>query len=180
MREKTQSFFEYINWLFKKYQEVQAELQGREAYRIVNVIENSHSPCLIKVHVVGTGKEVDYTPQEIMEDDHLLECFSKQDVRAIAFHACNDLKKPEYKISESRFSEKIKKILFRVKKYASDETIEQSADKLSQDQSIIARLSPQDAHCIGYAYGTENIIMENEEKRKLWEMHEENKNGPAS
>ncbi len=175
MSKKTLSLIEYINWIFKKYQEVQTELQAREAYRIVSITENAYAPCQIKIHIVGTGKEIDYTPQEIVEDDRLLECFSKKDVRTITFHACDDLKKNKFKISESRFSEKIKKILFRLKKYNSDEIIEQSAGELSHNQSIITRMSPQDAHRIGYTYGTENIIMENEEKQKLKEMHEENK-----
>ncbi len=174
MSKRTLPIVEYVNWLLKKYQEIQKELQAREAYRIVS-INNDGDECLIKFHIVGAGKEVTYTAHTIAADDTLLEGFSKKDIRTITFYACQDLKKPAIKITEARFSEKLKKVLFRLKKKNSEEILEKSAAELSSNPETISSMSPHDAHSVGYAYGTEHVVTENEEKRKLKEMQEESK-----
>src|SRR5437879_13638056 len=97
----------------------------------------------------------------------MLEGLSKKDIRTITYYACNNLNKPTHKIAKNTFCEKFNKIIFHVKKHDSDNFVEKAAHEISADRLILSGLSPEDAHRIGYAFGSENILSEHEEKIKL-------------
>lgn len=158
---------EYISWLLKKYQEVKKELETRQSYRITNIEYDSSGRAKIKIHIVGTGKEITFTPEELVCDDKMLEGFSRKDVRTITYYACNDLSKPKYKIVTTTLCENLKKMLFGIKEFGVDEISQKTAEEISANRSIISNISPEDAHCVGYVCGSENILREHEEKMKL-------------
>ena len=166
---KTRSFqlMEYIRWLSKKYQEVQEELETRQAYRIINIENNDSERTKLIVNIVGTGKNIEFMPEELAGDDQILEGFSKKDVRTIIYYACANLNKPKYKIIANTFCEKLKKIFFSIKKYNSNELSKKTAEEISASPAILSSMSSEDAHRIGYIYGSESILRENEEKNNL-------------
>lgn len=167
MKNKSFQLVEYIHWLLKKYQEVLTELETRQAYRIINIENNDHERTKLTVNIVGTGKNIQFIPEELAGDDQLLEGFSKKDVRTIIYYACANINKPKYKIIANTFCEKLRKMFFSIKKYDSNELANKTAEEISANLSVLSSLSSEDAHRIGYTYGSENILRESEEKYKL-------------
>jgi hypothetical protein len=152
---------EYIEWIVKKYHEISKEFEAREAYKIIEV----KSTLELRIHIVGTGKEFTCSPRDIVASDHFLDGFSKKDIRAITYLACAEDRKPTVRILEQRFSEKLKKFIFRINH--NDQIIEKSSAEISADPALLSKLNPKDAHCIGYIFGSESVLQEVEEKRKL-------------
>lgn len=152
---------EYIEWIVKKYHEINKEFEAKEAYKIIEV----KNPLELRIHIVGTGKEFNCSPKEVVANDQFLEGFSKKDIRAITYLACAEDKESRIKILEQSFSEKLKKFIFRFK--FGDQIVEKSSAEISANSMLLNKLSPKDAHCIGYVFGSESVLQEDEEKKKL-------------
>ncbi len=164
---KTKSFqtAEYISWILEKYQEIHKELHAREAYRISEIKRDNESGThSVKVVIVGTGKIVDFTPEEIVADDRMIESFSKKDVRIITYLACSNNKLAKYKITSQHFCEKLRKFVFCIRKRKSSDVLQKSASEISKDKTIIANLDAEDAYRVGYAYGNESVLAEGKQK----------------
>lgn len=158
---KILSVFEYTSWLFKQCSEQQN--QRNDIYRIIEVKNPSSSQCKIVVQIIGKSMLTEYTPQEIVADDRLLEGFSKKDIRAITYFACGQLKKPKYKIVVQEVCEKFNKILFKLKAQHNDEVIVKTAAQISLDKNLINGLSQEDIQNISYVAGYENSQNEKNE-----------------
>lgn len=168
MNRKRNQIAGYLSWVLKKYHELHQELSKKEFYRLVQIIKRPlPESYLLEIQMIGTSKIFKLTPKEIIGDDRMLETFSKQDIRTITYLACEDLEKPKLRVVSHRFSDNFKKILFCLKKTGSDDTIEKSADEISNATSMINSFHPKDAHLIGYIYGVESVTMENLEKDKI-------------
>jgi hypothetical protein len=154
----------YVSWILKKYQELHKELESREAYRIVSI-----DLCKVKINIFGTGKIFESTPQEIVADDQMLEGFSKKDIRRITYHACININKPKFQVIAQSFSEKLNKMIFKVKKQNSSKILEKTADEILSTNAMISHLTPNDAHRIGFVYGSESVLREKAEKKLLKE-----------
>jgi len=167
MNRASSQIITYLEWVLKKYHEIKKELEMREAYRIVNIENDTMGITKVKVHIVGSGKDILFSPEELASNDQMIERFSKQDVRALTYYAINNVNKPKYKITGSVFCDKLKKILFSIKQHGFDNITEKTAADISADQSMMISMSQKDAHRVGYIYGSESILQETEEKKKL-------------
>ncbi|HSW68874.1 MAG TPA: hypothetical protein VLI69_01780, partial [Gammaproteobacteria bacterium] len=103
----------------------------------------------------GKSTIIECTPEEIVTNDHMLEGFSKKDIRAITYFACEEIKKPKYKIIAQEFSGDLNTLLFKLKKCDGDEVILMTAGQIVLDRELINNLSVEDVRSISYAAGHE-------------------------
>src|SRR5437588_10869 len=114
MSNHVTSLSAYFAWLFKKYRELRLEIQT-ETYRIIGDPDRPEPKDKLKIQVVGTDKIFYWPPEYIAGNDHLLEQFSKMDIRTITYYATEEMHKPKFTILSYGFSDKLKRILFRIR-----------------------------------------------------------------
>jgi len=153
MRFKISLILGYTAWFFKKYSDQQQFQQT--IYRIIEVKQLSSGQYKLIIQVIGKSTVIECTPQEIVTNDQMLEGFSKKDVRAITYFACERASKPKYKIVMQEFCEIFDKIIFKLKKHNSDEVILKTADQISLDKNLMNNLSQEEACSISYVAGYE-------------------------
>ncbi|HSW94169.1 MAG TPA: hypothetical protein VLJ15_07450, partial [Gammaproteobacteria bacterium] len=93
--KKFLTIFEYTAWFIRQYSEQQAQ---QNIYRIVEIKQSTSGQYKLIVQIIGKSTIIECTPEEIVTNDHMLEGFSKKDIRAITYFACEEIKKPKYKI----------------------------------------------------------------------------------
>ncbi len=156
--KKISSVFEFAIWFLKRYHN-QHQIQD-SIYRIVEVKQSTNGQYKLVVQIIGKSTVVQYAPEEIAVSDRMLEGFSKRDIRTITYFACEQNKKPRYKIIMQEFCDTLNKILFRLKKRDSDETILKTAGQISLDKNLITNLSQEDVCSISYIAGYEQSTHE--------------------
>ena len=154
--------FQYTGYLLKKFIEQQHE-QQRNIYRIAEVSKKSNQYKVV-VQIIGKSTVVECTPQEIVADDRMLEGFSKKDIRAITYLACEQVRLPKYKVVMQDFCDGLNKILFKLKKTESNEIISKTAGQISLDNDLIHNLSHEDLRCVSYTAGYEQSHFDKNKK----------------
>lgn len=155
LRKTILKFYNHsIGKFIKKCGDLKDEIKNTPAYQIIDIrIYNGNHKLIVQIN--GTGKSVSYFPHEIAADDIFLEQFSIQDIRTILVLSFEEIQKPLYSIVSHKFCGKRNKIIFRLRKRQSSELLELSASELSIDKDIIKKCSPEDAHRVGFCYGSE-------------------------
>ncbi len=156
--KKISTLFVNTNWSFKKFSNPQQDPQN--IYRIVDVNQSPTGQLTILIQIIGKSTVIACTPQEIIENDRMIEGFSKKDIRAITYYAFEHKNKPRYKIVMQEFCEAFNKILFKIKKQNSLEIISKTAGQISLDKTLLNNLSQEDACCISYTAGYEQASLE--------------------
>jgi hypothetical protein len=167
MSARPSSIFEYLNWLLKKYHEIQQQTQRADAFRIVEIKHNKLNECVVKVQMIGKATVFECTPHEIVANDQVLEGFSKKDIRTLTYFATNEIRKPKYKILVQEFSDVLNKIKFKLGMRGSAEPVEKTAEQISLDKELLNKLNAEDAHLVGFTTATEQMLKEKEEMEKL-------------
>ena len=137
--------------------------QPPNVYRLVEIKQSPSGYCKLSVQVIGKAKILEYSPQELIANDRILEGFSKKDIRSIAYLACEQSKRPRYQIVMQEFCNKFNRMLFKLKKQDSNETISKTAGQISLDKHLINNLSQEDVCSISYVAGYEQSYLEQEE-----------------
>jgi len=158
-------FFEWISWIFKKYQEIQLYVDRQGAFRIADIFQNEKGETILKIQVVGKAASFNCRPEEIVENDQLIEGFSRKDVREITRLATEKFKKPtpNYRIRIQDFSLALNKAIFKLSKSEKDKLLEKTAKEISDDTNLLDELNPKDAHRIGYITAKEELLQDKEE-----------------
>jgi hypothetical protein len=151
---KISSIFQYTGWLLKKYNEQQN--YQRDIYRIAEVKQLPSGENKIVIQVIGKSVFIECTPQEIVVDDRMLEGFSKKDIRTITYFACEQVKKPKYKIVVQEFCEKFNRIVFKLKMQNDDNIVEKTASQVLLDKNLVDGLSREDVKSVSYIAGYEH------------------------
>lgn len=154
MRSKILSIIEYTSLLLKKYNELQ-QTRENNIYRIIEIRQLISNQYMLVIQVIGKSSVIECTPQEIVATDWLLEGFSKKDIRTITYFACEQIKKPKYKIIKQEFCEKFNRMIFKLKETGSDTLVIKTASQIVTDKNIIKNLSIEDAKSISYIAGYE-------------------------
>jgi hypothetical protein len=152
------SLVEFTTRALKKPQEQHSS--QTTIYRLIEVKQSPTGQVKLTVQFVGKAIVMEYTPQDIVDNDHMLEGFSKKDIRFIAYLACEQSKKPRYKIVMQEFCNTFNRMLFKLKKYDSNEMISKTASQISLDKNLINNLSQEDVCSISYIAGYEQSFME--------------------
>lgn len=153
---KISSAFEQIAWFLKRYNEQQQIQQN--IYRVVEVKQSSLDKYKLVIQVIGKSTVVECTPQEIVANDRMLEGFSKKDIRTITYFACNQNKKPKYKIITQELCSKANKILFKLRSNENNEIIIKTANQILTDKNLIHGLSHDDIQSVSYVTGYEHSL----------------------
>src|SRR3990167_9899295 len=106
--KKISLMFEYTVWFLKKYGDQQQIQQN--IYRVIEVKQSSSGQYKLAIQVIGKSTVIECAPQEIVENDQMLEGFSKKDIRAITYFACEESKKPKYRILVQEFCDKVNRM----------------------------------------------------------------------
>ncbi len=152
--QKRYSIQEAVQWIIKQYHELQQEAQQNNHYRIIDQ-EQKNGEIKLCIQLVGKSIIFKATPREIINDDQLLEGFSKKEIKHITYLACQDIKQPKYKIVLQEFCSKLNRLVFRLKQKGSNQTVKATAAEISQDKTILNGLSQAEAHKVGYATAME-------------------------
>lgn len=127
--KKTLPIFQYAAWLLKKYNKLKQD-QEHNIYRIVEIKQPSLGEFKLIVQVIGKSTIIECNPKEILINDRMLEGFSKKDIRTIAYFACEQNKKPKYKIIMQDFCEKVNRMVFKLKEIKSNLLLIKTADQI--------------------------------------------------
>lgn len=152
--EKKISILGYITWLLKKYNELK-QSQENNIYRIIEINQYPSGQAKIIAQVVGKSSIIECSPQEIVATDRLLEGFSKKDVRTITYLACDEIKKPRYKIIMQDFCEKFNNVIFKLKEAKSEKFIIKTASQIVMDKNLLENMSQADINSVSYVAGYE-------------------------
>lgn len=155
---KILSLLEYTAWFLKNYNEEKQISQ--DIYRVVEVKQSSINQHKLIIQVIGKSTVFECTPHEVVKNDRMIEGFSKKDIRIITYFACEQSKKPTYKIIMQDFCDKFNQILFKLKKHDGDEIISKTAGQITLDKNLINNLSREDACSISYTAGYEQSFIE--------------------
>lgn len=154
MPAKIQSLIDHVAFILKKYR-LQENGQQNNIYRIVEIKKSHHGQSKLIIQVIGKSSVFECTPQEIVAVDCLLEGFSKKDVRAITYLACEQIKQPKYKIVMQEFCEKFNKMIFKLKASENESPVIKTANQIVMDKNLINNLSKEDVNSISYIAGYE-------------------------
>jgi hypothetical protein len=167
MKSKLSVTGQYFSWIYNKIHEINAHKQQQEAYRLVDIMQDKSANYVLRIQVTGKSSFFTCSPREVMVNDHLMEGFSKKDIRTIAHYAAQTEKKPKYRIVIQEFCEKLNRMIFRLIGQGLSDQIEKTAQEISLDNQLIQQLNPEDAHLVGYTTASEHFIKEKEEMEQL-------------
>lgn len=160
MRYKISSVFEHVGLLLKKYNEQQQIEQN--IYRIHEVDQSLTGDCKLTIQVIGKSSVFESTPQEIVKVDRLLEGFSKKDVRTITYLACEQIKKPKYKIVVQEFCAQDNKMNFKLQRMGEEGEIVKTAYQIVSDEKLINNMNQKDVSSVSYIAGYEHGLQSSE------------------
>lgn len=151
---KISSIVDYTAWLLKKYNALQ-RMEENNVYRILEIKKSTTNQYKLIIQIVGKSYLMECSPEEIMSMDRSLKGFSKNDIKTISLLACDQIKKPKYKIIMQAFCEEFNKIIFKLQQMGTDTTIIKTADQIVLDKQLINNLSGEDVSSISYVAGYE-------------------------
>lgn len=151
---------EYISWLFKSYQELQQNRELHISHKVIGHEQDDRGQYIVKIHVIGKNLAYQTTPEEILANDQVTECFSTKDIRTISYLACENLKEPTHELIGQKFIRDANKYFFKLRHGQTGEEVEKSAEEISSDPTLIKGLTPEDAHKIGYVTANQQINYE--------------------
>ena len=157
----------FIADLFHKYQTIQQSSLNQAPYRLIDIKENKQGKCILTVQVIGKSSTFKTTPEKILADDNLVKLFSSIDIRTITYYACQTINRPKNQILCKRFCDKVNSIVFGLKNIEKNTTTEITAAEISLNKKMIAQLSPEDAHMVGYVASQDVHNHEKEAFQKL-------------
>ncbi len=158
--KEPKKFNDYIKWMVEAYAEIRAEKARQVKHRIVEYTKKDNGEYEVSIQLIGKTITFKANPKDIMANDEMLESFSKKDIRALTYFACENIKEPQHEILGQKFIRTMNKFFFKLKHGKTGEEIEKSAEEISADPDLIKSLTPEDAHKIGYVTANEQIKKE--------------------
>lgn len=167
MKSNSSSLFGYVANLLKAYAELQKQF-NHTLYRIIDIKEDNVNNTSLVVQVTGKATVFEISAKEIAADNNMLEGFSKRDVRTITYLASKETNLlSQYEVIEQNICTESNEVLFSLKQKFNPEIITKSAKQISLDKKLVNSLKPEVALNIGFIVGTESVINEKDEIRKI-------------
>ncbi len=162
-----QFFSEYLKWFIAQYHTFVELSTPSYAYKIVKRKENNVTGEE-KFVIQLTNKKVffELSPEKIVLDEKMLRGFSPLDIRTITYYACKkmDLDKiPKkespitriYRVVAQVFSRHSKQEMITLENEETGNVISQPVQTISNSPEMIDKMSPKDAHLVGFVAGSE-------------------------
>lgn len=124
--------------------------------QVIDIKEGSKQGTSIVVQCVDKPSVFESSPAAIVENESMLERFSKRDVRTITYLAEQAQNKPKYTIIAQLFGGE--HTVFRLRVTGTSDYIEKTAQEISMDANLIETLSRADALLVGYVSASEKMI----------------------
>ncbi len=167
MTKRHRSIVAYFTRLLRQFRKVQ---QKRDIFRIVDMEQGRGGKYKLVVQIVGKNITYKITPEEILADDKMLEGFSRQDVRNLTYLACQikaEPNAPKSRILVQEFCDNYNRMMFSISRPDDEAVVMKSASEISLDKDLLAELSQEDAHMVGYTTATEQMLEEQKLKERL-------------
>jgi len=148
MATKKNPIFEYLNWFFKQYHQIQQTNAPQHTFRLVDIRSKRKGKHIVTVQVIGTQNIFSASPDEILNNDRIIEHFSSSDIRKITQYVYET--KPHKCEILSQTVNHQNEILFKIKSNEDDLLEEKTASEISLNPELIDSLSSRDAHTVGY------------------------------
>ncbi len=139
-------------------------------YRVIEIFQDEHEDYFATIQLTGKNQVMQMKTEDILSNDSLTDSFSPRDIRTLTYLGYLSINSPKYRILAQRLSEKDSRLLFAVQEKGKSTVTMKTADEISNDKEVIHNLDQKDAHLVGFAKGSENIVNEKrqlEQARKL-------------
>ena len=135
--------------------------------RVVEILKEDDNNYTVMVQLINKNITFRTSPEEILVDDKLTDCFSPCDVRTLTYLGYLGIKSPKYKILAQRLSETNDHSLFAIKKKGDDHVVLKKANEILKNKEIIDHLAAEDAKLVGFSAASETNIDEQWQKEQL-------------
>ena len=139
----------------------------RHPYKVVSIEKDDCDNYHVLIQITNKSQTFRMYPEEILENDGLVDFFSQKDIRTLTYLGYIGINTPKYKIIAKRLSECDNKLVFALLEKGKTKPVIKSANEISTNEALLSGLHQIDAHMIGYAVATEQVIDEHKQKQQL-------------
>lgn len=133
--------------IFSLYMIHSIKKRDSQLYEIIEIIEDikksGEIDFTIFVRVLNKNISLFMTPEEILEDDYLVDKFSPRDIRTLTYLGYLAENAPKYKILANKLS-KNESIKFIIKKSGEKEISVKTAEQIMLEKDIILNMNKSD------------------------------------
>jgi len=163
-----------LNYL---HEGIQENMSGHK-YRVLQV-EEINEEYVAVVQIINKNQTFKIKPEEILANDNMTDAFSQRDIRTLTYLGYLGINNPKYKILAQHLSKDDKRIVFAIKERGKNKVTIKTASELSSNEETIKNFDQTDAHVIGHTSGTEQTLMEEDQKKHLIrQLNKSSKNKP--
>lgn len=105
--------------------------------------------------------------QELVVNNDLINSLSPADVRLITYFACMENMEPQFYIDSWHFSKDRQEEVFNIKNRRLNYSLSKTAPEIYQEKAMLKKFNPEDAHTIGFIQGTNSVLKEANELKKI-------------
>lgn len=163
MNKKIKKYFEQLMLLIHK---ICYKKCYHPAYRLLEISEDISGEYHAKIQLINKNKIFSAKPEEILENDDLVSCFSPCDIRALTYLGYLGVNKPKYKILAKRLSQKTDKIFFSIRKKGETKIFTKTAIEIMNQMDVKKDFDSADSQTIGYVVALESLSSERNELQK--------------
>ncbi len=117
-------------------------------YRVIEVI-NENDDYSVKIQIINTSKFFIMKPEEILENDKLVNKFSPMDVRTLTYLGYLGINSPKYKVLAQRIADQ-GELIFVIKQKGSNDVILKTSKEVIEDINLLKNMSAVDVSSIAY------------------------------
>lgn len=146
--KRKKSTLHHLKTLFDEFSKAEKQ---KTLYQVVGIEEHNHKKMVViqlEGHLIQKK-----TPEQVILDDALVEGLPPKAVRAITYLAVLEKVSPKIQIVSLALDEKLQEYIITLKNHNSSSLEKKLASELVKDNSLIRKLSPLDAHRVGYMAG---------------------------
>lgn len=156
----------YLNKLTTLMAELD-KLENQHHHKIKEITNDAKDNIVFLVELYGKETPIHCYPFELARHDEILEGFDKPDVKTIVYHATKEAHKPSIKIIAQEMDVSSETMLFKLLDKETGKHLRKRAMEISNEGGFIKKMSPKDAHSIGYASCVESLEQEAREIRAI-------------
>lgn len=105
--------------------------------------------------------------QKLVVNNELIESLSPPDVRLITYFACMENMEPKFYIDSWYFSKDRQEEVFTIKNRHLNYSLSKTAPEIYKEKSMLRKFNPEDAHTIGFIQGTNSVLRETNELKRI-------------
>lgn len=136
-------------------------------YRVASIEQDKSGEYSVTIQMIGKAVAYTIKPEELLADDKMVDLFSPRDIRNLTYLGYLGMNAPKYKILAQQLSENCDHTLFAIHKKGDKKHSVVTAKEISSNEEILKNLSQKEAHMIGYAAATEQLMSERQQKEAL-------------